>query len=35
LLAGMPPYTSVMYEQLMAYHRKKHPVHVAPPVGAD
>lgn len=35
LLAGMPPYTSLLYEQIMARHRKKHPVHVEPPSGAD
>ena len=31
LLAGMPPYTSLIYEKMMAYHRKKYPKHIAPP----
>lgn len=35
LLAGMPPYTAVVYEQIMAWHRKKHPPRVTPPEGAD
>jgi integral membrane protein len=35
LLAGMPPYTSVLYEQLMSYHRKKFPKLVAPPADIE
>lgn len=35
LLAGMPPYTSIVFEQLMAFQRKKKPVYVAPPVEVD
>lgn len=35
LLAGMPPYTSIVFEQLTAYHRKKQPVYVEPPVEND
>ena len=31
LLAGMPPYTSLVFEKIMAYHRKKYPVKVSPP----
>ena len=31
LLAGMPPYTSLIYEQIMAFYRKKKAVLVAPP----
>lgn len=34
LIAGMPPYTSLLFEQFMAYTRKKKPVRVAPPAGA-
>lgn len=33
LLAGIPPYTSLIYEQIMAYDRKKHPPKVTPPEG--
>lgn len=35
LLAGMPPYTAIVYEQIMAWHRKNHPVYVPPPKGFD
>ncbi len=35
LLAGIPPYTSIIYEQIMAFHRKKRPAYVEPPVGTD
>lgn len=35
LLAGMPPYASLVFEQLMARHRKKYPVYVKPPAGHD
>ena len=31
LLAGVGPYTSLMFEQIMAYHRKKRPSFVEPP----
>lgn len=31
LAAGVPPFTSLLFEQIMAWHRKKYPVHVAPP----
>lgn len=31
LLAGMPPYTSLVFEKIMAYHRKHYPREVAPP----
>lgn len=35
LLAGMPPYTSLLFERAMAYHRKKYPTYVEPPRGID
>ncbi|HEX8182448.1 MAG TPA: DUF3817 domain-containing protein [Candidatus Saccharimonadales bacterium] len=35
LAAGVPPYTALVYEQLMAYLRKKHPKYIAPPEGYD
>lgn len=35
LLAGMPPYTSLVFERAMTYHRKKYPAHVEPPKGYD
>lgn len=35
LVAGMPPYTSLAYEKIMAYHRKKYPKVVAPPESED
>ncbi len=35
LLAAMPPYTSLLYEKIMAYHRKKYPVYVEPPSDID
>lgn len=35
LVAGMPPYTALLFEQAMAYHRKKYPKTVEPPVGFD
>lgn len=31
LVAGMPPYTALIFEQYMARCRKKHPPQVAPP----
>lgn len=35
LLAGIPPYTALVYEQLMAYVRKTKPVYVAPPANLE
>ena len=35
LIAGMPPYTSFIFEKIMAYHRKKQPVYVEPPMNID
>lgn len=35
LLAGIPPYTALVYEQLMAYLRKNKPVYVAPPANLE
>ncbi len=31
LLAGMPPYISLVFEKVMSYHRKKYPKFIAPP----
>jgi len=31
ILAGIPPFTSLIFEQVMSWHRKKQPVYVAPP----
>lgn len=31
LAAGVPPFTSLIFEQVMAWHRKKYPVTIAPP----
>lgn len=31
LAAGVPPFTALIFEQAMAYDRKKRPVYVAPP----
>lgn len=31
LAAGVPPFTSLLFEQIMSYHRKKYPVSIAPP----
>ncbi len=33
LLAGMPPYTALIFERVTAYHRKKYPTYIAPPPG--
>lgn len=33
LVAGVPPYTSFVFEKVMAWHRKRYPVVVAPPKG--
>jgi integral membrane protein len=35
LAAGVPPFTSLVFEQIMSWHRKKHPVHIAPPKDLD
>ena len=35
LIAGMPPYLSLVFEKSMAYIRKRCPVNVAPPPGSD
>jgi integral membrane protein len=35
IFAGMPPYTSLAYEKLMAYHRTKYPFDVPPPADLD
>jgi len=32
VVAGMPPYGSILFEQFMARQRKKQPVYVTPPV---
>ena len=31
LAAGVPPFTSLLFEQIMAWHRKKYPVVIDPP----
>lgn len=31
LIAGMPPFTSIIFEQAMSIQRKRQPVYVAPP----
>lgn len=35
IIAGMPPYGSLVFEQYMAHHRKKNPPQVTPPQGYD
>lgn len=35
VIAGMPPYGSIIFEQLMGRYRKKQPVYVEPPRGYD
>jgi integral membrane protein len=35
LVAGIPPYTALLFEQVMAYDRKKSAAYVEPPVGAE
>jgi integral membrane protein len=35
LLSGMPPYMSLIYEKIIAYHRRKYPVYVEPPADID
>ena len=34
-IAGMPPYGSIVFEQAMAFRRKKQPVYVEPPKGLE
>lgn len=31
VVAGMPPYGSIVFERIMAWHRKKRPVYIEPP----
>ncbi len=31
LAAGVPPFTSLLFEQIMSYHRKKYPADIEPP----
>lgn len=35
LLAGMPPYTSFVYEKIMARHRRNNPQYIEPPIDSD
>jgi len=35
ILAGIPPFTSLIFEQAMSWHRKKQPVYVEPPKNID
>ncbi len=35
IVAGMPPYGSIVFEQIMARDRRKNPVFVTPPKGSD
>ena len=35
LLAGVLPYTSLVFERIMAHHRRRYPVVVAQPVGYE
>jgi integral membrane protein len=35
VVAGMPPFGSIVFEQLMAHYRKKQPAYVQPPHGSD
>jgi integral membrane protein len=35
LALGVPPFTSLIFEQVMSWHRKKHPVYVQPPKDID
>lgn len=35
VVAGMPPYGSIVFEQCMARYRKRRPEFVAPPAGSD
>ena len=31
ILAGIPPFTSIIFEQIMAFHRRRWPVVISPP----
>ncbi len=33
--AGVPPFTSAVFEQIMAWDRRRRPVYVAPPIETD
>jgi len=35
VLLGMPPFTSLVFEKAMAWHRKKYPKEIAPPRNID
>lgn len=35
LAAGMPPYTALVFERIMATHRKKYPKYIEPPKGSE
>lgn len=35
LAAGVPPFTSLIFEQAMSFHRKKRPVFVTPPTNVN
>jgi integral membrane protein len=35
LAAGVPPFTSLVFEQIMAWHRKKYPVYIESPKNID
>lgn len=35
LAAGIPPYTGIIFEQIMAFHRKRRPVYVEPPMNVN
>ena len=35
IVAGMPPFGSIVFEQGMAWYRKKRPVTIEPPIGID
>ena len=35
LAAGVPPFTALIFEKIMKYHRKKYPKKVTPPKGFD
>jgi len=35
LIMGVAPYTSLVFEQMMAYMRRKHPVYVEPPINIE
>lgn len=35
LAAGVPPYMSIVFEQIMAFRRRKQPVYIEPPKGIE